>query len=82
MGDHAPDIEVVTFHNEAVGIFAIGLAQHRLPPHECQVLDQRLLVDDTNDDLTSFRVETFVDDQQITAEDTRPFHTVALDFHR
>ena len=78
----APDIEVVSFHDEAIRIFAVGRAQHRVTSHNRQVLHHGLLIDDANDDLTWLGVYPFVYDQQITAENARPLHTVAFDFHQ
>lgn len=52
VGNNAPDVELVAFHDEPVGIFSVSRAQHRLTSHECEVIDQRLLVNDADDDLT------------------------------
>jgi len=82
VGNNAPDVELDGFHDEPVGVFSVGRAQHGLTPHECEVLDQRLLVNDADDDLTCFRVKPLVDDQQITTEDPRPLHAVAFDLHQ
>jgi hypothetical protein len=71
LSDDAPDIEVVSFHDKAVGIFSVGRAQHSVTSHECQVLDQGLLVHHTDDDLTCSGVASLADDQQITTEDAR-----------
>lgn len=39
--DYSPDTELVTFHDEAIGVFWTGRAQHRVTPHVCRVFDQR-----------------------------------------
>lgn len=78
----APDIEVVSFHDEAIRIFAVGRAQHRVTSHNRQVLHHGLLIDDANDDLTWLGVYPFVYDQQITAENTCSLHAVAFHLHQ
>lgn len=82
MGDHAPDIEVVSFHDEAVGVFSVCRAQHRVTAHKGEVLDQRLLIDDADDHLTCLGVDPLVYDQQITTKDARTLHAVAFNLHK
>jgi hypothetical protein len=82
VSDDAPDIEVVSFHDKAIGIFTVGRAQHRVTSHKRQVLDQGLLIDHADDDLACLGIDPFVDDQQITAENTCPLHTVAFHLHQ
>lgn len=82
MRDHSPDIEVVPFHDETVRVFSVCRAQHRVTAHEGEVLDQRLLIDDADDDLSGLGVDPLVHNQQVTTEDARPLHAVALNLHQ
>jgi hypothetical protein len=79
--DNSLDIEVVSFHYEAVGVFSVRRAQHRVTAHKGKVLDQRLLVDDADDDLACLGVDPLVYDEQITTEDTRTLHAVPFNLH-
>lgn len=82
VSNHAPDIEVVPFHDEAVVVFPVRGAQHHVATHKGEVLDQRLLVDHADDDLPSLGIDPLVDYQQITTKDASPLHTLALNLHQ